>query len=230
MEHRISHGPTFTTVEFVFSAGEALVMQPGSMIGMSTGFELEAKLGSQMKGGNAMGRSLRSMVSGENFFAAVYRAKRDGERLVMAPNQLGEISVLAVVPDQAILIASGCFLACTTEVELEAKYVGARGFMSTRGLFMMRTTGKGQIFIASHGVAVEQRLAVGERFVLDNHHLVAQSDGLLCETVKVASTVRHSFLSGEGIVNRYTGPGWLMYQTRRSPGLGLIRGVFNLFT
>ena len=67
-----------------------------------------------------------------------------------------------------------------------------------------------------------------QRFVLDNRHIIAFSESVTCDLVKVARSLRHSFLTGEGLVNRYTGPGWVMYQTRGSQGRGMVRGILDL--
>ena len=230
MEHIIAHGPVFTTVEFVCAAGETLAAQPGAMLAMSTGFELTARVGAQMKGGRGLGRAVRSLAVGESFFAAVYEARRDGERLTLAPEQMGDIRALEIGPSNRLLIATGAFLACTSGVQLSAVYAGVKGLMTTRGLFLMQTEGVGQLFLASFGAFIQRELAEGERLVLDNRYLVAFSTGMRCEMVKVAGTLRHSFLSGEGLVNRFTGPGTVLFQTRARPGRGFLRGMLNFTT
>ncbi len=50
------------------------------------------------------------------------------------------------------------------------------------------------------------------------------------ETVKAAASIRDSFFSGEGLVNRFTGPGTLLYQTRARAGPGFLRGILQLAT
>jgi uncharacterized protein (AIM24 family) len=59
---------------------------------------------------------------------------------------------------------------------------------------------------------------------------VAFSESVNCEMVKVANSVRESVLTGEGLVNRYTGPGFILYQTRGAESRGFARGLFELFT
>ena len=102
--------------------------------------------------------------------------------------------------------------------------------MTTRGLFLMKAEGEGQVFIASHGALVQRELAEGQRYVLDNRYIVAFTRDMSYETVKVASSLRHSFLSGEGFVNRFTGPGTIFYQTRARPSQGFLRGLFQMAT
>src|SRR5687768_6756046 len=124
MQHTIAHAPTFTTLEFVFDKGESIAAQPGCMLAMTTGFELKAGAGTHMKGNAGMGRAARSMLAGENFFTAVYTAKRDNERLILAPAESGEIRGIEVKETSRYCIAGGAFLACTSGVQFSLEYAG----------------------------------------------------------------------------------------------------------
>jgi uncharacterized protein (TIGR00266 family) len=230
MRHVIAHAPTFTTLEFQMDAGETVLAQPGCLLAMTTGFEVTAKAGSHMQGKPGLGRAARSLLAGESFFTANYTAKRTGERLVLAPAESGEILALEVQEGVSHFIAKGAFLACTSGVRLSLQYAGVKGWMATRGIFLMRTGGEGQVFISSYGALVEQTLEDGDRFVLDNRYIVAFSDTIRFETVTLTGSIRHSFLTGEGLVNRFTGPGSLLYQTRARPGRGLLRGLADMAT
>jgi uncharacterized protein (TIGR00266 family) len=230
MKHRICFAPTFTTLEFELDEGEVIAAQPGCMLAMTTGLELTAGAGTHMKGQGRIGRAARSMLAGESYFSANYRAKRNGERLVLAPAEMGEIRGLEVRAGAHHYISPGSFLACTQNVQLSIEYAGVKGFMATRGFFLMRTTGEGQVFISSYGALVEQTLADEERFVLDNRYIVCFADTMKYELVKVTSSIRHAYLTGEGLVNRFTGPGSLLYQTRARPGRGFLRGLFEIAT
>src|SRR5687768_2172683 len=230
MEHVIAHAPTFTTLEFRFAEGEWVTAQPGCMLAMTTGFELKAGAGTHMKGQSGLGRATRSMLAGENYFTAIYKAKRSGERLILAPGEMGEIRSLPVDSNTNHYIAGGSFLACTSGVKVSLKFAGVKGWLATRGLFLMRTEGEGTVFISSHGALVEQTLGDGERFVLDNRYIVAFSDTMKYETVKVTESLRHSYLAGEGLVNRFTGPGNMLFQTRARAGRGFLRGLFDFAT
>ncbi len=230
MHHRIEHAPSFTTLEFEMGSGEEVTVQPGCMVGMTTGFDLKAGVGTHVKGRRGWGRALRSSLAGESFLAAIYTAKRDDERLLLAPAEQGEIHALEVRPGAHHYIAPGSFLACFGPVKLSVEYAGVRGWLATRGLFLMRTEGEGTVFVSSHGALRTQVLGEGERYVLDNRYIVAFSDGMRFETVTVAGSLRHSLLSGEGLVNRFTGPGRMLFQTRARPGRGWLQGMLNLAT
>ena len=117
MRHQIDHAPTFTTIEFEMAAGESVTVQPGCMLGMTTGFDLKSGLGSHVKGRRGLGRALRSSLAGESFLAAIYTAKRDNERLLLAPSEQGDIRALEVRPGAQRYIAPGAFLrSCTARL------------------------------------------------------------------------------------------------------------------
>lgn len=230
MEHLISHGTTFATLKVHCAAGECVRAQPDSMLCMTPGFEVVAEMGTQMTGNAKVGKAVRSFFAGESFFTAVYTAKRDGQWIELAPRDIGEVRQLNPTEEHRWLLASGAFLACLGDVRFELKYAGVKGLFAMRGLFFMRTVGSGMIFLASHGAVVEQDLAEGERFVIDNRNVLAFTDGMPFESVTVTKSVRHAWFSGEGFVVRFTGPGKVLYQTRSRPSAGFLRNMIGAMT
>jgi len=97
-------------------------------------------------------------------------------------------------------------------------------------LFLLRVTGTGTLFCQSYGAIIQRTLADGEQFLIDNRYVIAFSDTVTYELVKASKTLRESFMSGEGLVNRYTGPGRLFYQTRGRPSVGFLTYIFNALT
>ncbi len=225
MRHEVLHGPAFSALRLDMAEGESVLAQPGAMLAMTPGFAIDVRAGMHMEGRRGFARGLRSLFGGESFFTVGYRAKRDDQHLVLAPDQMGEIRALEAAADDGLLLARGAFLACGPEVGFSLHNAGMQGMLATRGLFFLKTVGTGTIFVTSYGGIVEQSLAAGERFVLDNRNIVAFSDGMPFESVVLAGSLKDSFLSGEGFVVRFTGPGRVLYQTRARPSLGLLRGL-----
>jgi uncharacterized protein (TIGR00266 family) len=225
MRHEVLHGPAFSALRLDMAEGESVLAQPGAMLAMTPGFAIDVRAGMHMEGRGGLARGIRSLFGGESFFTVGYRAKRDDQHLVLAPDQLGEIRALEAAADDGLLLARGAFLACGPEVGFSLHNAGMQGMLATRGLFFLKTVGTGTIFVTSYGGIVEQSLAASERFVLDNRNIVAFSDGMPFESVVLAGSLKDSFLSGEGFVVRFTGPGRVLYQTRARPSLGLLRGL-----
>ena len=60
--------------------------------------------------------------------------------------------------------------------------------------------------------------------------VVAFSSSLQYELVRSSERLTDSFFSGEGFINRFTGPGRLLYQTRVKPSGGMLRLLFSAVT
>jgi len=230
MRHSILHAPAFSTLRLDMAEAEAIHAQPGSMQAMTPGFHIEVKAGLHMGGKRGMLGGVRSLFGGESFFTVIYRAKRDAQHVMLAPEQMGEIRAIEVTPESGLKLARGAFLACSPELTFDLHNAGMQGMLATRGLFFLKTVGSGMLFVSSYGGIIEQTLAEGERFVLDNRNIVAFTDTMSFESVVLTKSLKDSFFSGEGFVVRFTGPGKVIYQTRARPSIGLIRGLFQTIT
>ena len=235
MNHAVLHGPAFSALRLELDEGSCVLAQPGSMLAMTPGFDVDVRAGLHMAGGGsgvgAFTGGVRSLFGGESFFTVVYSAKRPGQHLVLAPDHMGEILAVDVAVDVAgdngMMVARGAFLACTPGLGFVLHNAGLQGMLATRGLFFLRTEGSGRLFINGYGGIVEEILAEGERFVVDNRHVVAFSVGMAFDSVVLAASLKDSLFSGEGFVVRFTGPGRVLYQTRARPSTGMLRGLFQ---
>lgn len=230
MRHEVLHAPAFSTLRLDMVEGESIHSQPGSMQAMTPGFNIEVKAGLHMGGKKGMLGGMRSLFGGESFFTVIYRAKRDGQHIMLAPDQMGEIRALDITPETGLKLARGAFLASTPELSFELYNAGMQGMLATRGLFFLKTAGTGTLFVSSYGGIIEQTLAEGERFVLDNRNIVAFTGTMAFESVVLTKSLKDSFFSGEGFVVRFTGPGKVVYQTRARPSMGLLRGFIQTIT
>ena len=231
MNHAVLHGPAFSALRLELDEGSSVLAQPGSMLAMTPGFDVDVRAGLHMAGGGsgvgAFTGGVRSLFGGESFFTVVYSAKRPGQHLVLAPDHMGEILAVEVAGENGMMVARGAFLACTPGLRFVLHNAGLQGMLATRGLFFLRTEGSGELFINGYGGIVEEILAEGERFVVDNRHVVAFSVGMAFESVVLAASLKDSLFSGEGFVVRFTGPGRVLYQTRARPSTGMLRGLFQ---
>jgi uncharacterized protein (TIGR00266 family) len=227
MHHDVLHSPAFSTLRLEMSEGEAIHAQPGAMQAMTPGFDVEVKAGHMMEGKRGLRGGVRSLFGGESYFTVVYRAKRDDQHIMLAPEQMGEIRAVEVTPESGLKLARGAFLAAMPGLTFSLYNAGMQGVLATRGLFFLKTVGSGTLFLSSYGGIIEHVLAEGERFVLDNRNIVAFTGTMSFESVVLTKSVRDSMFSGEGFVVRFTGPGTVLYQTRARPSLGFFRGLFQ---
>jgi uncharacterized protein (TIGR00266 family) len=229
MEHRVLHGPTFAILEIDLQDSEIVVAQPNSMLAMTPGIELRAMMG---RGGSKSGwfSGVQGVLGGENLFTAEFRAKRDGQQLSIAPEAHGDILELPLRDSGGYFLTRGSYLANLGPCDLEIKYGGVKGLMAKTGIFLLKVSGEGIVFCQTFGAIVERTLSEGESFVVDNRYMVAFSQSVRFELVKATRTLKDSIMSGEGLVNRYTGPGKIFYQTRAKPSVGFLGRLLDLST
>lgn len=230
MEHRLLYAPVFTVVEFTLHEGEEVIAQPDSMISMTSGIEVTAAIGGAPNASKKWWTGFKTMLGGESFFRAVFRSNRDEQTLILAPENYGDVKPVEVVDGHAMLLTRGAYLSHVGDCKLDAKYGGIKGWMAKTGFFLLRITGSGTLFCQTYGAVVERELAEGERFLLDNRYVVAFSDTMTFELVKSSKRLSDSLMSGEGFINRFTGPGKLIYQTRAKPRFSFIGQLLGAVT
>ncbi|MBA4030650.1 MAG: TIGR00266 family protein [Planctomyces sp.] len=216
MQYEILHRPVFSTLDIRLNAQEQVIARPDSMLSMSTGILISTTI-SQTGKKPGWWSGVKSVAGGQSFFTAVFTAKRDDQQLTLAPQDYGDILTLTPEGENGYFLARGSYLAHLGDCQLALKYGGMKGFMAKTGLFFLHATGAGSLFCQTRGAILEKRLEDGENFVIDNRYIVAFSDTVQYQLVKATTSAKDSLVSGEGLVNRYTGPGIVYYQTRAKP-------------
>ncbi|HEY9077500.1 MAG TPA: TIGR00266 family protein [Anaerolineaceae bacterium] len=207
METEILYRPSYSVAKIKLMPNERLLAEPGAMVSMSAGFQIETGT----RGG--MLKSLaRSIFGGESFFTNLYRAPQQGGELLLAPALPGDILPLEL-GEAAYLVQSGSFLASSTEIETDASWSGARTFFGGEGLIMLRCSGKGSLIISSYGAIHEVDLKPGQDITVDSGHLVAFPQQMNFR-VRTIGGIKTTLLSGEGFVIDLQGPGKILLQTR----------------
>lgn len=228
MEYCIKYAPVFSVLEIKMNEADVVVAQPNSMLSMTSGLQLTASVGrkSSDSAGSWFG-GMKSVLGGENLFTAEYRAKRDGQMLMLAPDSEGDILTIPLAGSGGFYLTRGAYLANIGECQLSIKYGGVKGLMARTGLFLLHAVGEGTVFCQTYGAIVEKELEADENFFVDNRFMVAFSDTVKFQLVKATKSVKDSIFSGEGLVVKYTGPGKVFYQTRGKPAVGWLSSLFS---
>lgn len=208
MQHQIAYGPSYALAIIALDVGEKIQAESGAMVSMSETIKMETGV----RGGLLSGLK-RSVLGGESFFINTFTAEQPGE-LTVAPALPGDITALELT-GQALMVQSGSFLAATPDVSVDTKWGGARTFFSREGLFLLRCTGYGTVFVSSYGAihAVDLDAGRGSGYVVDTGHMVAFEESVRYE-VRRAGGWKSTLFSGEGLVCKLTGPGRFYLQTR----------------
>jgi uncharacterized protein (TIGR00266 family) len=113
-----------------------------------------------------------------------------------------------------IFLQNSGYVASTMGVAVESKWQGlTKGFFSGENLFLIRCSGKGDLWFASYGGVIE--IDVDGDYVVDTGNIVAFTDGLQYNITKVGG-YKSLFFSGEGLVCRFSGRGRVWIQTRKA--------------
>jgi uncharacterized protein (AIM24 family) len=79
---------------------------------------------------------------------------------------------------------------------------------------MIRTSGTGNMFVSSFGGILKKELKVGEKFVVDNGHIVAFPASMPYAIERMGEGMTGMVTTGEGLACAFTGPGTIYLQSR----------------
>jgi len=206
MEHEVLYGPAYSLLRAKLGRGESVTAEAGAMVSMSEGVNIETSAR-----GGLVGALKRSVLGGESFFLNTFSAEGGGE-ICFAPPLPGDVAAIEL-KGKTVFAQSGAYIASTAGIGIDTKWGGARTFFSREGLFVLRMSGTGTVFLSSYGAIREVELSSGEKYVVDTGHMVAWTEGVKYNVKRVGG-IKSTLFSGEGLVCELTGPGKIMVQTR----------------
>ncbi|KAI0400218.1 tryptophan RNA-binding attenuator protein-like domain-containing protein [Xylaria palmicola] len=200
--YRISHRDCNTIVTIQLAMGCPLTARPGVLIAMSPTITLKGEYKFSMKKLVASGADL-----GQSTFIG------PGE-LLLAPSMLGDITTIRLTGEGSWSVGKDAFVAHTQGVIRDYKRQGlGKAMFSGEGLWVHKVSGVGLLWITSFGAIIRKDLADGEKYIVDNGHLVAWNVKYVMERVASGGIIA-GLATGEGLVCKFTGPGTVFIQTR----------------
>jgi uncharacterized protein (TIGR00266 family) len=210
----VRHSPSFAVARVTLDPNEQVRAEAGTMMASSAGVAIEASTqGGVMKG------LKRSFLGGESLFITTFTAPPAGGWVDVAHHLAGDIIPIGVTPDQPISITKGCWIASSPGVDLDTKWGGFKNLFGGEGGFLIHATGHGTALLACYGALDTLSLGAGESLTIDTGHVVAFGSTVTSQIRKVTGGVVQMLKSGEGLVFDFTGPGWVMTQTRNPSAL-----------
>ncbi|MDQ4091589.1 MAG: TIGR00266 family protein [Actinomycetota bacterium] len=214
MDVAIRHSPSFAAARITLDPGEEIRAESGAMMATSAGVGIT----SSTQGGMVKGLK-RSLLGGESLFVTTFSAPATGGWVDVAHHLPGDVITTSVTPDRPLSITRGCWLASASSVELDAKWGGFKNLFGGEGGFLVRAAGSGTVLLACYGAIDTIQLGAGESLTIDTGHVVAFDPSVNSQLRKVATGVIQTLKSGEGFVFDFTGPGWIMTQSRNPSAL-----------
>lgn len=217
----IKHAGSFALAVVKLQADQAIAAEAGAMVSMSANVDLH----SEMKGG--VFGALKRAVGGESAFVSTFTARSGPGEVCLAPGSPGDITGIDMV-NQSFKVQSSSYLAGDVSLQVDTKFGGAKSFFGGEGLFVLEVSGSGLLLVSSFGAIHRKVLRAGEQYVIDTGHLVAWEGHMQYNLRKAAkSGFFRSYLSGEGLVAEFNGPGEILIQTRNLAAFaGLLRPYF----
>jgi uncharacterized protein (TIGR00266 family) len=209
----VRHRPSFAVARVTLTPGEQLRAEAGAMMATSSGVQIESTQGGVLKG------LKRSVLGGESLFITTFTPPPSGGWVDVAHFLAGDIVVAEVTAEEPISVTKGCWLASGASVELDAKWGGFKNLFGGEGGFLVHASGHGTIVLACYGALDTIQLGKDDSVTIDSGHVVAFGPTARSQLRKVASGVMQTLKSGEGFVFDFSGPGWVMTQTRNPSAL-----------
>jgi len=214
MNITLRHNPSFAAARVTLDPGEQMRAESGAMMATSQGVSVAAST----QGGVLKGLK-RSVLGGESLFITTYTAPPAGGWVDLAHHLAGDIIVRDLSAAEPISITKGCWLASAVGVTLDTKWGGFKNLFGGEGGFLVHASGEGTVLLACYGAIDTIQLAAGESVTVDTGHVVAFGPTVTSQIRKVSGGVVQTLKSGEGFVFDFTGPGWVMTQTRNPAAL-----------
>ena len=214
MKYEIKYKPSYSMLEVALEPGECITAEAGSLTYMDPTIEI----GTHMRRGEEGGvggflKTLGVSVLGQQSFFVNDLYTESGGRVGLVSAPIGDIQRLEVQLGQGYIIQKSSYVASTRNVQLDIQWQGFTKGIFGQGLFMIRVSGEGDLFINTFGAIDTHILQPGQKLIVDNFHLVAFSDSCQYEVKRIGGW-KETILSGEGLVVEVTGPGVVYIQTK----------------
>ena len=200
-------------------AGEEVVAEAGSMVAMDATVSANTTL-RQGRSGGVLG-SIGRVLGGESLFLSVFRSGKAGDEVWLAPKLVGDLLVYDM-QGQDLIVQSGSYLACSSNVNIDLGFQGFQSFFSGESIFWLTLSGYGMVLITSFGGIYE--IDVDGEYIVDTGHIVAFERSLNFSVNKAGSSWLGAFLGGEGLICNFRGKGKVYCQTHSPKSFGSFIG------
>jgi uncharacterized protein (TIGR00266 family) len=209
MKYEIKYRPSYALLVVKLDQGETITAESGALTYMEPTIEAHTRKREK----SLLGSLGLSIIGGQSFWVNDYTATNGSAEVSFVAAPVGDIEKLEVKPGQGYVIQKSAYIASTQGIDLDVKWEGFTKGLFGQGLFMIRATGSGQLFINTFGAIDTHTLKTDEILVVDNFHLVGFSESCSYK-VKRFGGLKETLLSGEGLVTHITGPGEVHIQTK----------------
>jgi uncharacterized protein (TIGR00266 family) len=209
MKYEIKYKPSYSMLVVNLEQGETITGEAGAMTYMDPTIEPHTRKREK----SLLGSLGMAIIGRQSFWVNDYMATSGPGEVGLVAAPVGDIEMLEVKPNQGYIIQKAAYIASSQAVDLDVKWEGFTKGLFGQGLFMIRVTGNGLLFINTFGAIDRHTLKPGQTMIVDNFHLVGFSDTCNYKVTKFGG-LKETLLGGEGLVTQITGPGDVYIQTK----------------
>jgi uncharacterized protein (TIGR00266 family) len=209
LEYEIKYKPSYSMLVVKLEPNESVTAEAGAMTYMEPNIDVKTRKREK----SLLGTLGLALLGRQSFFVNDYSAEKGSGEVAFVSAPVGDIETLEVKPNQGYIIQSASYIASTQKVDLDMKWQGFTKGLFGQGLFMIKVSGEGKLFINTFGAIDKHTLDAGKSLIVDNFHLVAFSDTCSYDVRKFGG-LKSTILGGEGLVTEIRGPGDVYIQTK----------------
>jgi uncharacterized protein (TIGR00266 family) len=209
MKHEIQYKPSYSMLIITLEPNETITAESGAMTYMTPNIQAHTRKREK----SLLGTLGLTLIGKQSFWVNDYTTTNETGTAAFAAAPVGDIETIEITPNKGYIIQKTAYIASTQNVDLDIKWEGFTKGLFGQGLFMLKATGNGTIFINTFGAIDKHTLEPNQTLIVDNFHLVAFSDSCSYKVTKFGG-LKETILGGEGLVTQITGPGDIYIQTK----------------
>jgi len=209
LKYDIKYKPSYSMLVMQLDQGETITAESGALTYMDPTIEVHTRKREK----SLLGSLGLRLIGGQSFWVNDFIASAGPGEIGLVAAPVGDIEKLDIAPGHGFIVQKSAYIASTQGIDLDVKWEGFSKGLFGQGLFMLKATGAGSMFINTFGAIDTHVLKPGQTLIVDNFHLVAFSDSCSYRGTRIGG-LKETFLSGEGLVTQITGPGEVHIQTK----------------
>lgn len=209
MKYEVKYKPSYSMLVVTLEPSEKIVAESGAMTYMTPNIEVHTRKREK----SLLGTLGLAILGRQSFWVNEYTAVNGSGEVGFVSAPIGDIERLEVKPGQGYIIQKASYIASTENVDLDIRWEGFTKGLFGQGLFMIKATGEGNLFINTFGAIDKHFLQPSQYLIVDNFHLVAFSSTCNYKVMRFGG-LKETILGGEGLVTRIEGPGEVYIQTK----------------
>lgn len=207
--YEIKYQPSYSMLVIHLNQGQMIVAEAGAMTYMSPSIEIRTR----RRDRSVLETIGMTVLGGQSLFVNEYWANQEPAEIGLVSAPVGDIAKIDIQTARGYIIQKAAYIASSPTVNLDIQWQGFTKGLFGQGLFMIKVTGEGELFINCFGAIDRHILQAGESMIVDNFHLVGFSDSCQYQVQKFGGW-KETLLSGEGLVTHIKGPGEVLIQTK----------------